>query len=163
MKTIIVAYDKKFGIGADNDLLWKNELPSDMKHFKSVTTGGAVIMGRNTYISIGRPLPNRRNIVISHRSEFIRGVEVVNSLEAAYDLVAPDMDVFIIGGGQIYNLAFDTVDRILATEVDATFKNATIFFPEIDKSVWREVGREHHNAGGGDKYSFDFVEYARIK
>jgi dihydrofolate reductase len=161
MKTIIVAYDKKFGIGANNDLLWKNELPSDMKHFKSVTTGNAIVMGRNTYVSIGIPLPNRRNIVISHLPEFIRGVEVVGSLQAAYDLVPPDMDLFVIGGGQVYNLAFDSVDRILATEVNAVFKNASIFFPAIDENVWQETSREHHKADGKDLYGFDFVEYRR--
>lgn len=159
MKSIIVAYDKNYGIGANNDLLW--HLPADLKHFKDKTTGNAIIMGLNTYRSIGRPLPNRQNIVMSYQNELIDGVHVVSSLQAAYSIVDRNKEAFVIGGGQIFALAFDTVDRIYATEVDATFNNATIFFPAIDKTVWREISREKHQADDKNSYNYDFVVYER--
>ncbi len=159
MKSIIVAYDKNYGIGANNDLLW--HLPADLKHFKDKTTGNAIIMGLNTYRSIGRPLPNRQNIVMSYQDELIDGVCVVSSLQAAYDIAGHDKEVFVIGGGQIFALALDTVDRIYATEVDATFKNASIFFPAINKTAWREIGREKHQADEKNQYNYDFVVYER--
>ena len=159
MKTIIVAYDQNMGIGANNDLLWKQELPADLRHFKDLTTGSTVIMGSNTYKSIGRPLPNRHNIVINYSDMQIDDVTVVTSLEDAYK-AADTRDVFVIGGGQIYKLALDTVDVIKATEVQASFK-ADIFFPEVDMNKWQEVERESHKADEFNKYGYDFVTYAR--
>jgi len=161
MKTIIVAYDKKYGIGAKNDLLWQRDLPTDMAHFKEATTGGAVIMGMHTYTSMGRPLPGRQNIVISRSAESIPGVIVVNSLEAAYAAVEADRETYVIGGGQIYALALDSVDAINATEVDAVFEQADTFFTPIDLSIWNEVSREHHKKNNKDHYDFDFVNYVR--
>lgn len=161
MKTIIVAYDKNYGIGANNDLLWQRDLPADLKHFKDTTTGSAIIMGLNTYKSIGRPLANRQNIVLDLEKEQITGAEVVDSLQAAYDLVEAGKEIFVIGGGQIYALALDTVDRIFATEVDATFNQATIFFPKIDSSVWRETSRKKHLADKHNLYNYDFVTFER--
>lgn len=162
MKTIIVAYDKHYGIGANNDLLWKNDLPADLQHFKETTTSQSVIMGLNTYNSIGRPLPNRQNIVISFKIEPIDGCEVVDSLQAAFSAVLPDKEAFVIGGGQIYALAIDTADRILATEVDHLFGTATVFFPEIDFTKWQETKREKHTADERNLYNYDFVTYERI-
>lgn len=159
MKTIIVAYDQNMGIGANNDLLWKQDLPADLRHFKDLTTGSTVIMGSNTYNSIGRPLPDRHNIVINFNAVQIEGVTVVTSLDDAYR-AASTKDVFVIGGGQIYKLAIDTVDVIKATEVQAVFK-ADIFFPEIDMAKWREVERESHKADEANKYDYDFVTYVR--
>ncbi len=160
MKTIIVAYDEQFGIGANNNLLWS--LPADLKHFKNVTDGQAIIMGSNTYYSIGRPLLNRQNIVISRENKIINGVTVVNSLQAAYDIVESGRETFVIGGGQIYALAFDTVDRILATELHYTFKDATIFFPKVLRNIWRETNRIKNIADERNPYSYDFVTYQRI-
>ncbi len=161
MKSIIVAYDSNFGIGANNDLLWGRNLPSDLAHFKSVTSGHAVIMGYNTYKSIGRPLPGRRNIVISDNMQPIDGFEVVNDLASAYELAADDDEIFVIGGGLVYSLAFDSADRIYATEVKASFDNASVFFPKIDKLTWREVAREKHSKDDLNKYDYDFVIYER--
>ncbi len=161
MKTIIVAYDKHFGIGAKNDLLWQRDLPADLKHFKDTTTDSTVIMGYNTYLSIGKPLPNRQNIIISERPEQIDGFEVVDSLQSAFSVVSGGRETFVIGGGQIYVLSFDLVDRILATEVDATFDQATVFFPVVDKLVWRETNREKHLTDERNKYNYDFVTYVR--
>lgn len=161
MKKIIVAYDKKLGIGADNDLLWQKDLPSDLKHFKDLTNGHAVIMGRNTFESIHRPLPNRQNIVISRSGMLVEGFEVVDSLEKAFNIVNQGKDAFVIGGGQIYNLALNSVDQIYATEVDAEFKSATIFFPALDLNIWHEVSREKHFADDRNLYNYDFVIYER--
>lgn len=161
MKTIVVAYDKNYGIGAHDDLLWMQDLPADLRHFKNTTMNGAMIMGRTTYTSIGRPLPGRQTIVMSRTSESIEGVTVVTSLDEAYAAVEPGRETYIIGGGQIYALAISTVDRIIATEVAAEFPEATVFFPPIDTSVWQEISREHHDADEKNLYAYDFVTYAR--
>ena len=161
MKRIIVAYDRNRGIGAANDLLWLRDLPADLKHFKEVTTGSAVIMGKNTYDSIGHPLPNRENIVLSRSAESIDGVKVVASLEEAYE-AATTPDIYIIGGGQVYALALPTVDEVYATEVQDVFPAAEIFFPELDSNIWYEASREHHEADEKNKYAFDFIIYKRL-
>jgi dihydrofolate reductase len=159
MKNIIVAYDKNRGIGASNDLLWVRDLPADLRHFKETTTGHSIIMGRKTYESLGRPLPNRQNIVISRDLSPVEGFTVVHSLDEAYHAATSD-SVFVIGGGQIYALAMNTVDRLLVTEVDESF-NAEVFFPQIDASIWKETSREHHEKDSDNKYSYDFVTYER--
>ncbi|HEY5695809.1 MAG TPA: dihydrofolate reductase, partial [Candidatus Saccharimonadales bacterium] len=115
MKNIIVAYDKNYGIGAKNDLLWQRDLPADLQRFKELTTGNAIIMGRKTYESIGRPLPNRQNIVISREPLVIEGVTVAHTLNEAYAAVDEQKETFIIGGGQVYQLAINDADRIYAT------------------------------------------------
>lgn len=162
MKSILVAYDKQLGIGADSDLPWQRDMPADLKRFKELTTGNAIIMGWKTYLSIGRVLPNRQNIAMSRSSpDAVEGLTVASSLEEAYAAVEPGREAFVIGGGQIYTQAIGTVDRILATEVDATFSEATVFFPELDMSVWKEISREHHDADERNKYAYDFVTYVR--
>ena len=162
MKSIVVAYDKKFGIGADNQLLWQRDLPADMQHFKEMTTGHVIIMGHKTFESIGRALSNRQNIVISrNRGLLIPGVDVVDSLEEAYAIALPNIEIFVIGGAQIYTLALPTVEVIHATEVDATFGDATVFFPAIDIQLWRETAREHHERDDRNFYNYDFVTYSR--
>jgi dihydrofolate reductase len=159
MKSIIVAFDKNNGIGAANDLLWTRDLPADLRHFKEITTGHTIIMGRKTYESIGRPLPNRQNIVISRDLDDAPGYTVVRDLDAAYAAATND-DVFVIGGGQIYALALDTVDQLYVTEVNEIFA-AQVFFPEIDPVIWHEVSREHHDQDDANKYDYDFVVYTR--
>jgi dihydrofolate reductase len=160
MKSIIVAVDRKLGIGAKNDLLWMRDLPDDLVHFKRMTTETSVIMGRNTFESMGKPLPNRENIVVSHRPVGVSGVLTANSLTSAYALAR--YPIFVMGGGRIYADALNDMDRLYVTEVDAEFSQATVFFPAIDKSVWRETSREHHDADERNKYTFDFVVYDRI-
>lgn len=160
MKTIVVAIDKNNGIGADNDLLWQRDLPADLAHFKKLTVGRSIVMGRKTFESIGRPLPDRQNIVVSSTPTGVKGVITANSLSAAYALA--QYDVAVIGGGQIYAAALNDVNTLYVTEVDAEFPNATIFFPEINCQDWQEVDRDHHEADDENKYSFDFVTYQRI-
>lgn len=162
MISILVAYDHKNGIGADNELLWQRDMPADLRRFKELTTGNAVIMGWKTYESIGRPLPNRQNIVMSRSArDAAEGVEIVGSLEEAYTAVEPGRETFVIGGGQVYAQALDSADRVLATEVDAVFDEATVFFPVLDMTIWKEAAREHHDADEHNKYPYDYVTYER--
>lgn len=159
MKSIVVAYDQKHGIGADNDLLWKRDLPADLRHFRELTTGNSVLMGRKTYDSIGRPLPNRQNIVISRSAPTIEGVTVVRTLEEAFTISTHD--IYVIGGGSVYAQAIDSVDVIYATEVDAVFPEATVFFPALPNETWTEIERLHHDADESNAYPYDFVTYKR--
>ena len=157
MKAIVVALDEHMGIGANNDMMWSRDLPADLAHFKKITTGGSIIMGRNTFESIGRPLPERENIVVSSKPVGVPGVLTAASLESAYELAR--YPIFVIGGGQVYAQAMKDMDRLYVTEVKALFEQATVFFPAIDTTIWHEVSREHHDADEKNKYAFDFVVY----
>ncbi len=156
--TIVVATDNKNGIGINNTLAW--HLPEDLAHFKRTTSGHPIIMGRKTFDSIGRPLPNRRNIVITRNKEWQHaGVEAVPSLDAAKALVG-DNQAFIIGGAQIYADTVAQVDRLIVTEIDKSF-DCDAFFPAIDPKLWRETAREtHHSEANGFDYAY--VTYERI-
>ena len=158
MKSIVVAYDQKRGIGARNDLLWQRDLPADLRHFKELTMGGSLIMGRNTYDSIGRALPGRENIVVTHRPLEAVDVIAVDSLTAAY--AAAHGNQFIIGGGQIYEQSLPDADVVYATEVAETFTAAEVFFPALGEG-WREAARESHPSDERNKYAYDFVTYVR--
>lgn len=160
MKAIIVAMDRNRGIGAENDLLWQRDLPADLAHFKRLTTGKSIIMGRKTFESIGRPLPDRQNIIVSRSGALgVEGTMTAASLPTAYALA--QYDVFVIGGGEIYQQAMYDVDRLYVTEVHTVFPEASVFFPKIDLDVWQEMSREHHKADERNKYAFDFVTYIR--
>jgi dihydrofolate reductase len=155
--TIVVAIDAQRGIGINNTLPW--HLPEDLAHFKRTTTGHPIIMGRKTFDSIGRPLPNRRNIVVTRNPDWRHdGVEAVTSLDAAIALVQ-DVPACIIGGAQIFNEALPRVDRLVVTEIGKTFDCDT-FFPAIEPAQWKEVAREtHHSDAGG--FAYAFVIYQR--
>ncbi len=150
--TIIVATDAQGGIGIHNTLPW--HLPEDLAHFKRITSGHPIIMGRKTFDSIGRALPNRRNIVITGNPEWRHdGVESVASLDAALALVGPG-PAFIIGGAQVFAAAIDRVDQVIVTEIASTFDCDT-FFPALDRAVWEEVAREaYHSEPNGFDYAF---------
>jgi dihydrofolate reductase len=155
--TLVVAIDAQRGIGVDNKLPW--HLPEDLAHFKRVTLGQPIIMGRKTFDSIGRPLPGRRNIVVTRNAGWRHaGVDAVASLEAALELVE-NAPASIIGGAQIFNAAMDIADRMIVTEIDHRFDCDT-FFPPIDREVWAETAREtHHSDANG--YDYAFVTYTR--
>lgn len=140
--SIVVATGKNGEIGKDNRLLW--HLPADMKYFKNLTTGHPIIMGRHTYESIGRPLPNRRNIVITRQKDLqIIGVEVVNSLEEAMALVKDDPEIMVIGGADVYKQALPLAQRIYITRVNATLE-ADRFFPTFNANDWNiQVNIDH--------------------
>src|ERR1700753_934479 len=118
--TIVVAISENNAIGKNNQLLWY--LPADLKHFKNITTGHTVIMGRKTYESVGKPLPNRRNIIITRQSIGIEGCEVVNSITAALELCKTEREVFIVGGAEIYKQSMHLTDRIYLTVVHKQFE-----------------------------------------
>ena len=159
MKSMVVAYDRKRGIGSNNDLLWQRDLPADLAHFKKLTVRKSVIMGRKTFESIGRPLPDRQNIVLTSHPTGVPKVLSAHSLGAAYALA--QYEPVIIGGESVFREGLKDTDVIYATEVDAEFPQASVFFPEIDMSEWRETAREHHEADVKNKYAFDFVTYDR--
>jgi dihydrofolate reductase len=138
--SIVVAIAENNAIGKNNQLLW--HLPADLKHFKQITTGHTIIMGRKTFDSIGRPLPNRRNIVVTRTAGLqIPGAEVTNTIAAALELCAAEDEVFIIGGAEIYKSALTLTDRIYLTRVHASY-DADAFFPEIDFGTWKETNIE---------------------
>jgi dihydrofolate reductase len=136
------------------------DLPDDLAYFKRMTKGTTVIMGRNTFDSMGKPLPDRENIVLSSLPVGISGVLTATSLKSAYELAR--YPIFVIGGGKVYADAINDMDRLYVTEVDAEFPQATVFFPTIDLTLWHETNREHHTADERNKYAFDFVTYDRV-
>jgi len=156
--TIIVATDAKGGIGINNTLPWR--LPEDLAFFKKTTTGHPIVMGRKTFESIGRALPNRRNIVVTRNASWHHeGVEAVDSLTAAAALIG-EAPAFIIGGAQIYVEALPLAERLLVTEIGKAFE-CDAHFPTIDRSVWQETAREaHHSEANG--FDFAFVTYQRL-
>ena len=159
--SIIVATGKNNEIGIAGNLLCY--LPADLKHFKKITSGHTVIMGRKTFQSLPKgPLPNRRNIVISRNVHLkIEGTEVYSSLDYAFIRLIAEDEVFIIGGAQIYEQALPIIDKIYLTKIHADFPKADVFFPNIDLSVWRETNRETFFADEKNPYPFSFLEYER--
>ena len=150
--SIIVAMSKNFVIGLNNKLPW--HITEDLKNFKKTTVNHCVIMGRKTYDSIGKPLKDRRNIVISrNKLLLIDGVDVVNSLEKAISLVEEPNEIFIIGGEQIYQIALSLATHLYVTKVHDHYKGDA-FFPEYDQKAWIEIDREDHVSESKLKFSF---------
>ncbi|MDP5007663.1 MAG: dihydrofolate reductase [Glaciimonas sp.] len=157
--TIIVATDVNNGIGIHNTLPW--HLPEDLAHFKRTTSGHVIIMGRKTFESIGRPLPNRRNIVITRNPGWHHdGVEAVQSITAALTLLNTDKkEGFIIGGAEIYGASLALCNRLIVTEINKNF-DCDAFFPTRDPQQWQESSRElHHSAS--NNFDYAFVVYER--
>ena len=157
--SIVVAISENHAIGKDNKLLWY--LPRDLKHFKEITTGHTIIIGRKTYDSVGKPLPNRRNIVITRKNIAIEGCEVVNSVEAALALCKDEAEVFIVGGAEIYQQAMHLTDRIYLTIVHAKFE-ADAYFPEIKEDIWIEVERDDHEPDDRNLLPYSFITLERL-
>lgn len=159
--TLIVAIDRNNGIGVDNALPWR--LPEDLAFFKRTTSGHPIIMGRKTFDSIGRPLPNRRNIVVTRNAGWSHaGTEAVSSLEEAARLAAEGDDAgeaFVIGGAQVYEQALPLAAKLLVTEIGADF-HCDAHFPAIDPALWREAARETHRSAENG-FDFAFVTYLR--
>lgn len=159
--TIIVAAGEDNAIGKDNDLIW--HLSNDLKRFKKLTSGHHIIMGRKTFESFPKPLPNRTHIVITRQKDYQvpNGVIVVNNLEDAIDTARKDNQPFIIGGGEIYKQSMHLANKLEITRVHATFKGADTFFPEIDTNSWKEVNRTTHDADEKHAYAFSFITYVK--
>ena len=160
LKAIVAHADNRV-IGKDNDLIW--HLPDDLKHFKQHTAGKTIIMGRKTWDSLGgRPLPNRRHIVISRQENFnAPGAEVVTTLEQALALVQEEPEAFIVGGAQIYALAMPYVDVLEITEVHAE-PRGDAFFPVWPVEEFELIHQEHHPADDRHEFSFTFKTWKRI-
>lgn len=167
MLSLIVAMAENNVIGVNNNLPW--HLPNDLQYFKKVTMGKPVIMGRKTYESIGRPLPGRRNIIITRQADYgtldlAKNIDVVASLDEAIklgeDIVMIDGhdEVFVLGGAEIYNQALAKVDRLYITHVFANV-DGDAYFPKVDWSKYKEVTREEFMAEGKNPYNYCFSVY----
>ncbi|WP_259016987.1 dihydrofolate reductase [Emticicia fluvialis] len=163
MISIIVAIAENRAIGKNNQLLWR--LSTDLKHFKTLTSGHAIIMGRKTFESIGKPLPNRTNIVIT-RSDKVSddaSVLIADSIDKAIELTKQAQgadEIFIVGGGNIYEQALSITDKIYLTEVKVSIEGDT-YFPELSADEWQEVSRVAHQKDEKNEFDFDIVELER--
>ena len=156
---IIVAMDRNGIIGREGGLPW--HLPNDLKHFKGITMGAPIIMGRRTHESVGRALPGRMNIVVSRNLAYAApGCRVVSSLHEAMSAASPASCAFVIGGAALYREALPMADRMFVTEVDAVVEG-DVRFPAFDRSQWREVTRKRHCADDNNAYAHSFVEWRR--
>lgn len=158
MISLIVAVAENGVIGGGNALLW--HISEDLRHFKTLTTGHPVIMGRRTYESLGRPLPNRTNVVVTRQELEIPGCEVVHSLEEAIALFPADEEVFVIGGAQIYAQALPLARRFYLTRVFHAYEGDT-HFPAWDERAWRLVASESFPHGKEYPYPFAFETWER--
>lgn len=160
MISIIVAVAQNGVIGSDNRLLW--HISEDMKMFRRVTTGHPVIMGRKTFESLARPLPNRTNVVVTRNTDYRpEGVEVVHSLEEAVAMFPDSEELFIIGGGEIYRQAMPLADRLYITKVYADYEGDTRF-PDLNRDEWTLVSSERHERGEQFPHPFEFLVYKRV-
>lgn len=155
----VVVVDADNGIGKNNQLLV--HFPADLKRFKKITTGHAIIMGRKTYDSMGRILPNRRNIIITRQADLkIEGAEITGSLQAALDLCKGDKEVFIIGGAEIFKQALPLINKIHLTQIHKAFE-ADAFFPKINPENWVETEREDFAPDEKTPFSYSFITYRK--
>jgi dihydrofolate reductase len=158
---ILVAFDENRVIGKNNALIW--HLPADLKRFKELTTGHVIIMGRKTFESIGKPLPNRTTIVISRQYDLqIDGVILAHSVEEAI-LKAKSLtrdDIFIVGGAEIYTLSLPLVDQVLVTQLHDIFEGDA-FFPEISSEMWDLTEQERGITDDKNRYQFSYITYSR--
>ena len=159
MITIIAAIANNNALGLNNKLIW--HLPEDLKRFKRVTTGHHVIMGRKTFESLDKPLPNRTTIIITRNKNYkANNCVIVNSLDEALENAKQDKNPYILGGAEIYKLAMPIANKLDLTIVHHEFK-ADAFFPEIDTSIWKEKSRENFKADKMNKYDYSFVTYEK--
>lgn len=157
--SIISALAKNRTIGINNTLPWR--LPEDLKYFKALTLGHHILMGRKTWESIGRPLPGRTTVIITHGDyPAPEGVKIARSLQQAIDVCGADEEIFFVGGAQLYAQALPLADRLYLTEIQAEVEGDA-WFPEYDPAHWREVSRDkrHDEASGRD---YHFVVYDRL-
>lgn len=158
--SIVVVVDQNYGLGKNNQLLC--HLPADLQHFKTLTWGKPIIMGSKTFLSIGKPLPGRRNIVLSRKEQVIPGVEMMSSLARALQATAADDEVMVIGGGQVFQEALPYASRIYLTRIEHQF-DADVFFPKLDEKDWKCVRQVHRPSDEFNPYSLWFCEFERVK
>ncbi len=156
--SLIVAVDEKGGIGFQNALLC--HLPADLKHFKSITYGKPIIMGYRTFVSIGKPLPGRLNIVLTRQDRQIEGVEIVHSLQQALSLASSAAEVIIIGGANVFEESLPLANRIYLTKIHHHFE-ADAYFPELDLSTWRRERLGAHKKDEKNAFDMTFFQFER--
>ena len=162
MLSIVVAKAKNNIIGKDNKLLW--HLSDDLKRFKALTEGHTIIMGRKTFESLGRVLPNRKHIVFSNNPDFKvndENVEVVHSLLQIQEYIESEEEAFVIGGAMMYNFLMPYVSKMYVTEIEKEFEGDA-FFPRIDDKKWKEVSREKGPEDGENNFEYNYVVYQKI-
>ncbi len=156
----IVVVDQNSGIGKNNQLLV--HFPADLKRFKNITTGHSIIMGRKTFDSMGKVLPNRRNIVITRQADLsLPGAEISSSLDEALALCEKEDEVFVIGGAEIFKQALPKLDRIYLTRIHKSFE-ADTFFPEISPAEWQEIQKEDFEPDEKTPFSYSFLTYQKL-
>lgn len=159
MITIIAAIAENNALGKDNQLIW--HLPADLKRFKKVTLNHHIIMGRKTFESLGKPLPNRTTIIITRNKNYkVDNCIVVNSLQEAIEAAKSDENPYILGGAEIYKQALEIADKLDLTFVHHKFE-ADAFFPNIDLNIWKEATREDFETDENNKYNYSFVTYLK--
>ena len=152
--SIVVAMDDNHLIGKGNRLPW--HLPADLAFFKKITTGHSILMGRKTYDSIGKTLPNRRNIVITRNTDVsIPGCEVVDSIEKALSITKDEEEIMVIGGANLFEQLLPEVNKLYITRIEGEFEGET-YFPHYDENDWLEVSRESHQPDETNKYAYQF-------
>ena len=169
MLSLIVAVAQNGAIGRNNELLW--HISEDLKYFKATTTGHPVIMGRKTYESIGRPLPGRRNIVLTRggmeipqiKNPQTTSMEIVHSLDEIYEIAGGDEEFFVMGGGMLYNATFEKADFLYLTKIHAQAEDADTFFPEVDEGEWEVVKNSGVMHDQENDIDFEFLVYKRRK
>lgn len=159
--SIIVAFDRNRLIGKNNLLPW--HLPADLKHFRTLTMGHHMIMGRRTFESIGKPLPGRVSVVITRQKGLeIPGCIVVNNFDEAIKSCGTQEEVFIIGGAEIFKCTMPVASKLYVTQIDHAFEGDT-WFPEISSSEWRQISAEFHPADEKNPWPYSFITYTRIQ
>lgn len=160
MITLVAAIDKNNVLGKENTMPW--HLPADLVRFKKLTTGHPIIMGRKTYDSIGKPLPERTNIVLTRADIEIEGCVVVHSIEEAVEKAKQESEqIFVIGGAQIFALTLPLADRLDLAFVDTEVEGADVFFPEYDLAQWKEIYKDTHKADEKNEFDIEWVIYER--
>ena len=155
----LVAVSNNNVIGKDNDLPWK--LKRDLQHFKNYTTGKTIVMGRKTYESIGRPLPNRRNIIISSTIRSVDGAEVFSSLEAALEALKHEDEIIITGGSYLFNDTADIVNKLVITFVDTSIEDGDVFYSDIDYKKWNLVEESFFQKDSENEHDFSIKVYEK--
>lgn len=161
MLSIIVAVARNNVIGKEGKLIW--HLPEDLKRFKMLTTGHTIIMGRKTFESLGRVLPNRKHVVISHNQEIIEeneNVEIMNDIVLLKKYIESPDECFIIGGAQIYQMTLPFANKLYITKIDEDFDGDT-FFPKVSESMWKEVEREKGLTDEENPFDYEYITYVR--
>lgn len=163
MLSLIVAYDKNLGIGKKNTLAWK--LSEDLKNFKKITENNYIVMGRKTFDSIGKPLPNRKNIILTRDKQYKQEkCLVINSVQEILNFVAskPHYEIFVIGGAEIYKEFLGYADRLYITKVDTEMADLDAYFPNWDKNKYKRIGYREYSKDAKNEFDFSFNVFEKI-